>query len=189
MPLYVYHVSASSRLIRPGNLCGATPKDKGECSDKHLLLKNSDSTDKERMIWTCARSCDQTKAGNFIKFRKFKNNDMEIIDLELVKTTYCKPRPPDCSCKTLLGSLLLWYPKINKIDLLFLADPFIVGCKCYLGAAARSGFDNVQAHTIYEKCNKIKLLTTQNYANICKEYKKNKCGSRRWEITKAGTGD
>lgn len=147
--------------------------------------------DDEMPFWNCAPLGHPLgQEGNHIGFITFiEDGRWEVMQLEQVNADYCNPTPPNCHCKTLLGSLLQRYPEVNKIKLQFTAEPFLAGCKCYLGAAARFGFDNVQFHTFpNEKCKELKLLTTKNYAIICKEYKKNKCGVLPWEITKTGAG-
>ena len=157
-----------------------------ECSNENTLLEGKDIWDisipsgyGRTKLWTCTRLCDQTK-GNFIEFLKFKEDNREIINLIKVEATYCKPKPPDCHCKTLLESLLRLIPEVNKISLMFAASPFKAGCQCYLGAAARRGFDNVQ----FGSSKTMELLTTTNYANSCKKYEFHKLAYSSWEITK-----
>ena len=107
--------------------------------------------------------------GNFIWFTKTQSgrwNTLEILDVD---TTYCKPQPEQCRCKSLLESLLALEPTINRITGSFLAEPYIKGCKCYLGAAVRKGFKFLKIENISRDCDGIRELTVGNYENKCIE--------------------
>ena len=100
------------------------------------------------------------------------------MDIKAVQATYCKPKPEQCRCTSLLESLLALEDTINKITGSFTADPFIKICKCYLGAAARQGFkflrvDANSGGTSF--CIGSKPLTVDNYAEMCENLEINKC--------------
>ena len=68
------------------------------------------------------------------------------LHMNLVCGTYCKTELESCSCKALLESLLQQdvVKDVVAIQGVFAAYPAIAGCRCYLGASARMGFDFVE---------------------------------------------
>lgn len=169
-------------------------EDKGECHPNPSLEECSERGVVYGGIWACNGVSHEEK-GNFIRYILPWQNSLEIIRLEQVDTEYCDPKPPNCHCKTLLGSLLLRHPDVNEISFKFAAKPFVAGCKCYLGEAARLGFNTVQVLTetymSKKSCAKVRKLTSKNYPDICEKYEKNKCDSyhENWAIKKKDTGD
>ena len=108
------------------------------------------------------------------------------MDIKAVQATYCKPKPEQCRCTSLLESLLAFEDTINQITGSFTADPFIKICKCYLGVAARQGFkflrvDANSGGTSF--CIGTKPLTVDNYAEMCETFSRNKCYGKG-EMTK-----
>ena len=55
-----------------------------------------------------------------------------------------EPRPKQCHCNAILDKLLARFTNIKKISGLFVARNVIEGCRCYLGAAARTNFKFVR---------------------------------------------
>ena len=105
--------------------------------------------------------------------------------LDAVSTKFCDPRPPGCSCKEMLNSVLTDHPYVTVIQGYFGAKPYIAGCRCYLGSAARHGFNNViideddvRANGNNEQCIRRQTFDENTYVEICEELQKYNC----WEI-------
>ena len=135
-------------------------------------------------FWQCPpKSARPSHSGNFIHFRTEQTDRWNTMDVMMVQAESCKPKPEQCRCKSLLGSLLVLEPTVNRITGFVFTKPVIKGCRCYLGAAARKGFKFVKLHNDLEECTGVKKLSVGNYASMCKTFKKKKCYGRG-EITK-----
>ena len=70
----------------------------------------------------------------------------------------------------MLEKVLELNPQTDRIDGYMKAKPFIAGCKCYLGAAARAGFRFV------EDCDDASAgrieFTKNDYGQICESLEK-----------------
>ena len=103
------------------------------------------------------------------------------LKVQLVQTTYCRPQLEQCRCKSLLESLLDRETTINKITGDFTAKPYIAGCKCYLGAAARKGFTFLKMESAdnRKECKGTRKFTadkgTENYETLCEKLKSLNC--------------
>ena len=139
----------------------------GKCRSKPFLheLKNGP-------ILSCAlpgkNLCDE---GNHIQYAINENT----FDLQNVYAEYCKPKPKECHCKTMLHHLLSQNPNIVRIEGIFSANPFIAGCRCYLGAAAKNGFKYVKLDSSKEGCGEEQDFITTPYKTVCKNYKNLNC--------------
>ena len=61
-------------------------------------------------------------------------------------------------------------PKVDRIDGYMKADPFLAGCRCYLGVAARAGFRFVED---VEDASAGRMEFTKNdYGQICETLEK-----------------
>ena len=163
--------------MRPG---GRPPGETGKCkaTPSHHELESYS-------ILTCAEDGKDFCEGNFIVYSLSSNR--VTFDLRDVNAEYCKPKPKACHCKTMLKNLLDRYPELNKIDGYFTADPFIKGCRCYLGTAARANFKFVQMQSKIEECNEKTEFNDETYGKICDNYKKKNCmgkGGSTGSITK-----
>ena len=140
-------------------------------------------------FWMCTSILDRKK-GNFIDYILPWQNSMNIIKIDLVDAEYCDPKPDNCHCKTLLDSLLRQFQQLRIIELLFIASPFQSACKCYLGTAARLGFDTVEnliedpRTSDQQFCVQLRRLTVVSYADICTGYEKHNCVETTWVISK-----
>ena len=153
----------------------------GECIDNRKLMVSTDMD-----ILKCpSKRQGPPKSGNYIGFRIIKTDRWTTMDLVIVSTTFCQPKPEQCRCSTLLEYLLREKPEINRIDGYFAADPPIIGCKCYLGAAAKQGFKFVKlkgrSQNLKKKCTGIHKLTVKGrgrkkgYRNLCKYLNDKQC--------------
>ena len=150
-----------------------------ECTGGVELIEVATSS-----FWHCPPKRKHSgNLGNFIQFTTVQTDRWNTMDVMMVQAESCKPKPEQCRCKSLLESLLVLEPTVNRITGYLLATPFIKGCRCYLGAAARKGFKFVKLHSDLEECTGVKKLSVGNYASMCKTFKKKKCEGRG-EITK-----
>ena len=192
----IHQFSAPASRIKPHDRTGDdkldwNTDDKGECNENPTLEERP-----PKGTWACNRVSDGEK-GNYIRYQLPYENSREILRLDQVNTEYCDPKPANCHCKTLLGSLLRAHLDVKKISFHFAAKPFVAGCKCYLGEAERLGFNNVQVlpptYMIFDTrkklpkaCTKERKLTAKNYPSICAIYEDNECSGIGvdWAITK-----
>ena len=136
--------------------------------------------------YTCKRKGQQDN-GNYIIAKKMKNR----VNIDHVNTKYCQPKSQydGCSCSKLLDGLLLneEFHEVSLIHLLLSTskEDYIAACKCYLGSAARAGFDSVEIkYASPEKCNGKKTISTGSYAAVCElDLAPNACAGR-WDIKK-----
>ena len=144
----------------------------GECSGD-IIRKEREN--EELSIWTCPpKGADSNapfsrKRGNFIIFTKKQTVRWNTLRVDFVKTNYCKPQLEQCRCKSLLGSLLALDSTINQITGSFRSLPYMAGCKCYLGAAARQGFKFLKIENISRDCDGTREFTVKNYEDKCIE--------------------
>ena len=115
--------------------------------------------------------------GNYIAH--YLKDDSHTIYLEDVYAEYCKPKPEECHCKTMLRNVLERFHDVDKIEGIFMASPFTAGCRCYLGAASRRGFRFVQFYSDRKGCNEKKEISPDKeadtyYGHVCESYKKQK---------------
>ena len=84
----------------------------------------------------------------------------------------CKPKPKQCHCSTMLAKVLEENPKVDRIVGTFRPNHLMIGCRCYLGAAARSDFKYVKIGPAenfeFTRANYVKVCETilQNIKNI-----------------------
>ena len=108
--------------------------------------------------------------GNHILYDITKDKNHHVLTLWNVVGDRCKPKPEKCHCKTLLQELLELNPNVNRIDGYMKANPWLFGCRCYLGEAARAGFKFIED---CDDASKERLeFTTDNYRQICEELQK-----------------
>ena len=86
------------------------------------------------------------------------------MDLYMGNAKLCEPKPKKCHCKTMLAEVLKKNPKVNRIEGSFTANPFIAGCRCYLGQAAKKGFRFVE---IGADSSRNFKFTEKTYVKIC----------------------
>ena len=133
-------------------------------------------------ILSCAKDGKDPCYGNFIDYSLSSNE--ATLDLRMVNAEYCRPKPAECHCKTMLKTLLDRYLDLNQIEGTFTAVHFMKGCRCYLGTAARANFKFVQMNTKIEGCNEKTEFNDKTYVEICDNFKKNNCIAARGSITK-----
>ena len=127
---------------------------------------------------------DRFRSGNYVEY----SVEDKTLKLGMVSTNNCKRKkeePTNCNCKELLARVLDLNQNVNKITGRFVASPWIAGCKCYLGTAARAGFTHVKLHSEKKKCQGIREFDTKTYGKVCEKYGKQKCTRSRGEITKS----
>ena len=110
-------------------------------------------------------------------FTKIQDGRWNTLKVQLVQTTYCRPQLEQCRCKSLLESLLDRETTINKITGDFTAKPYIAGCKCYLGAAARKGFAflKMENPASRKECKGKRDFTVDDYEDLCLELQNFNC--------------
>lgn len=131
------------------------------------------------MALTCAVKGANPQDGNYIAYVKDKSKDKKNkLHLINVNAESCKPKPKNCHCKTMLGSLLNKFLDVDEIEGYFMANPFMKGCRCYLGTAARAGFKFVQFHSEHKECNEKLEFSPKNYTKLCNDFERlaKKCG-------------
>ena len=177
-------------LARGRAICNRLSQKTGTCSPKPSPRKS----DRRHLVWSCAENAkDAEEEGNNIQY--FINNKGTKLSIEMVDAEYCNPKPKECGCSTMLKSLLDKTPNVQHIEGYFVAKPFIKVCRCYLGAAARKGFDTVEftSESSKDECNaKLEFNNKEpiegndkHYANFCKNYENLKCGRAHGIITKS----
>ena len=70
-----------------------------------------------------------------------------------------------------MEKLLKENPQSDRIDGHFAADPFMAGCKCFLGPAADAGFNAVESRMIKGK---IQKFNKQSVVKVCENFQKKK---------------
>ena len=122
--------------------------------------------------------------GNYVTYT-VKEED-HLLELDLVYTEYCKPKPEMCNCKELLFRVLQENKGVTKINGFFAATPWKFGCNCYLGRAAKSGLKYVKLASEKVKCQDKREFNENNYRKVCAKYGKQKCVKNQplGEITK-----
>ena len=70
-----------------------------------------------------------------------------------------------------MEKLLKENPQVDRIEGHFASEPFMAGCKCYLGTAADAGFKVVERRKMIN--GKFKF-NKKNYAKVCKDFEKKK---------------
>ena len=120
---------------------------------------------------TCAANDLDKRKGNHIEYAVNKDRNENVLEIGMVVGDLCRPKPEQCHCKTLLQRLLELNPQVDRIDIRIDANPFMAGCKCYLGVAARAGFKFVED---CEPAGRIEF-TTNDYEKICETLPKSKC--------------
>lgn len=113
--------------------------------------------------------CD---VGNYLMY----NVGGHTLELDMVYTEFCNPKPKDCGCSTLLSRALDENPSVTTIMGTFAANPWEYGCKCYLGEAARHGFRYVKLeHPKKDICNDVRSFNDVDYREVCANYGRQKC--------------
>ena len=118
---------------------------------------------------TCALE-ERINFGNHILYEITKDGNHHVVTVWNVVGDRCEPKPEKCHCKTLLQKLLELNPQVDRIDGYMKADPFIAGCKCYLGVAARAGFRFVE--DVEDASAGRMEFTTNDYGQICETLEK-----------------
>ena len=125
---------------------------------------------------------DQT--GNYIQY--FLQD--QTLELEMVWTEYCNPKPENCNCKELLSRVLQANKSAKKVIGTFMATPWKFGCNCYLGTAARAGFKHVELYSEKKICQGKREFNEKTYGKVCELYGNQKCENKKsppkGEITK-----
>jgi len=115
---------------------------------------------------TCALDENDYCDGNHIIYTVRKDDSgKDYLELDMVDATLCEPKPKKCHCNTMLPKVLKKNKKVKWIEGYFTANPFIAGCRCYLGVAAKKGFKFVEIEADPPKSFKF---TKKTYVNICK---------------------
>merc|ERR1711962_657096 len=116
--------------------------------------------------------------GNYVK-ATFKKNHLNI---DFVQGSRCKPKPDGCNCKSLLEKVVQSYKTASQMNLVFSAKPPINGCRCYLGVAARNGFQRLDI----EGCRDTIDFDNNNYSERCEALIKraDQCWKSIWYIKK-----
>ena len=113
------------------------------------------------------------KQGNYIVYDINTPGGMLRLDLQEVAANCCEPKPEQCHCNTMLRRVLQENLNIDRIDGYFVANPFMAGCRCYLGVAADFEFKWV------DDCDDVDSkrmeFTRTNYVQVCEKLKKQKC--------------
>ena len=117
---------------------------------------------------TCAANDLDKRKGNHIEYAVNKDRNENVLEIEMAVGDLCRPKPEQCHCKTLLQRVLELNLQVDRIDIRIDADPFMAGCKCYLGVAARAGFKLV------EDCETTGRMefTTNDYGKVCETLQK-----------------
>ena len=112
--------------------------------------------------------------GNFIRYQLLDGE--KTLKLVNINAEYCVPKPPGCHCNTMLSNLLPKLQKIDKIVGYFSANPFLAGCKCYLGSAAKANFKFLQMTKVLpnapKECSRKISFDAKDYGKICEGLKK-----------------
>ena len=132
---------------------------------------------------TCALREGFYKQGNWIFFNIRKDGNYHLrLEIEEVVANCCEPKPEQCHCNTLLRRVLQENLNVERIDGQFTANPFMAGCRCYLGVAAEFDFKWV------EDCDDVTPermeFTRTNYAQVCEKLEKQKCMGKNARLYK-----
>jgi len=127
--------------------------------------------DQSKEALTCA--LEGFNNGNHILYEVTKDGNHDVLTLWNVIGDRCEPKPEKCHCKTMLQKVLESNPQVDRIDGYMKADPFIAGCRCYLGVAARAGFKFVEDCDPKSK-GRIEF-TIDEYGKTCEAMQKFKC--------------
>ena len=138
-------------------------------------------------LWQCPPKNDPKVQGNFIMFEIIQDGRLNtLLKVKLVATSYCRPQLEQCRCNSLLQSLLTLETSVNKITGSFVAQPYIAGCECYLGAAARQGFRFLKMKDAANRkeCKETREFTLGDFPEMCKTLQSFNClGAATMEIT------
>ena len=177
MVFYKFYSSNNSKkpiITRGGPTCKPKPTGKTfECRSEP-----SHQTFPFNSVLTCALddSAECYYQGNYIEYHLGEDETQNFLYLVTVIGDQCKPKPKLCHCRTMLDRVLELNPEIDRIDGHFTSQPFMAGCRCYLGAAAEVGFNFYQ--TKQEGCESE--FSSENYVDVCKKMQKKNCfGSAR----------
>ena len=70
----------------------------------------------------------------------------------------------------MLKRLLKRHPEVNRIDGYFNANPFMAGCRCYLGQAADAGFKFIEDVAVGPT---LRIpFTKESYVDVCEKLEK-----------------
>ena len=135
------------------------------------MVEDSINQNHQSTALTCALDEADFCDGNHIQYTTGRDSTHHFLSLDNVEGEKCKPKPELCHCKTLLEKVLERVleenPETNRIDGHFAARPFMAGCRCYLGVAAKVGFKFVESVTT----GRIDF-NEDNYVEVCKRLKK-----------------
>ena len=122
-------------------------------------------------LWSCALpGRDPCTKGNHIRYFVSGPPNALIMDVQSVHANYCQGKPEGCRCKNLLGNVLDRYPTLRQLRGQLSAHPFMAGCRCYLGSAARRGFTAVSFNSPRPECTAVREFNVNNYQSNCKEF-------------------
>ena len=118
---------------------------------------------------TCALG-EKANFGNHILYDVAKDgngNGKDVVTVFNVVGDRCEPKPEKCHCKTLFQEVLDLNPQVDRIDGYMKAEPFMLGCRCYLGVAARQQ----EPFRFVEDCEDASAgrleFTKNDYVQIC----------------------
>jgi len=137
----------------------------------------------DKFVLTCSLNEIAYAQGNRILYNIRNDGNYHLrLELEEVAGVCCEPKPEQCHCNALLRRILEENPNIERIDGQFMADPFMAGCRCYLGVAADFEFKWV------EDCDEVNSermeFTRTNYVQVCEKLKKRKCKGKNARLYK-----
>ena len=70
----------------------------------------------------------------------------------------------------MLKRVLKRHPEVNRIDGYFNANPFMAGCRCYLGQAADAGFKFIEDVAVGPT---LRIpFTKESYVDVCEKLEK-----------------
>ena len=127
--------------------------------------------DEDTFALSCALDNKDWDNGNHLVYTvgTETGSGKDYLELRLVNGELCEPKPKDCNCKTMLAEVLEANPTVNWINGYFNANPFIAGCRCYLGVAANKGFRFVETIAVSEGRFEF---TKSDYVQICEDLEK-----------------
>ena len=163
-------------------MCKPSPK-KFRCRPTPELLRGhtSEATHYRTDVLTCALDGALHCDGNHIEYTIGRDTTHHFIRLDNVDGESCKPKPESCRCKKLLERVLEEVleekPETNRIDGSFGANPFMAGCRCYLGVSAKKGFNYMES----VPTGRIDF-TEDNYVEVCERLKKDHFSGEPREI-------
>ena len=126
-------------------------------------------------VLTCALEDPDWRDGNHIVYGITKDSH-HVLKLYKEISHHCGPKPEKCHCKDMLQKVLELNPQVDRIDSDMKVNPFLAGCRCYLGVAARAGFRFIEDCDLASEGPEGRIkFTTNDYEKICETLPKSKC--------------